>query len=174
MTYFAKLRKRALEALIDYTIIYTTTFVYIFTFGEPDAEGVYALEGFAALPVFGLWLVYFPMLEGMTGQTFGKKVMGIRVVKLNGDPVGFRDALVRRLFDMVDLLFFGLVGILVMRRNDKKQRVGDLVAHTLVIENRPVICAQCRESLTLDQHEFETGVFRCPNCKHQNHFHFHA
>jgi uncharacterized RDD family membrane protein YckC len=168
MNYYAKLRKRAAASFVDYGIVFTLTFSYTFTFGRPNAEGVQSVDGVEGLPVFGLWLIYFPIVEGMTGQTLGKKVVGTRVATLSGGDVGVWKSFIRHLFDMIDFLFFGLIGILVVRSTDKRQRVGDLIAKTIVIENNHAACTNCKEEFMLSFHEFTTGRFICPRCKHEN------
>ena len=72
-----------------------------------------------------------------SGRTPGKRLLGIRVVRTGGEPVGFLAAAVRNLLRLVDvgLLPVGVLCILFTARN---QRVGDLAAGTLVVrEVRP-------------------------------------
>ncbi len=71
------------------------------------------------------------------GRTLGKAAMGLRVVTVEGAPVRFRHAAVRAALGLVDfVLTFGVaavVSILVTRRH---QRLGDLVAGTVVLRER--------------------------------------
>ena len=80
------------------------------------------------------------MLEGTAGATVGKLVCKIRVKKENGDACGIWKAFVRNILRIVDGLAFYLVGILLIvvgilliARSDKKQRLGDKIAKTIVI-----------------------------------------
>lgn len=83
----------------------------------------------AAMP-FG----YFILLEGLwNGQTVGKKSLGLRVRMSDGTPVTFSAALGRNIMrpaDMVPGLYF--VGLLAMFTNTRSQRIGDLIANTVV------------------------------------------
>jgi uncharacterized RDD family membrane protein YckC len=166
MENFAQIRKRIFGGLIDHGLVMTMTIIYISSFGHPNEEGGLSVEGVESLPVFLFWLIYFPVIEGMTGQTLGKKLMGIRVVTLAGGQITFGTALVRHIFDIIDVSF--AVGILVMKSSDKRQRIGDLIAKTVVREETYVLCERCREELQLSPHEQRIGQFTCPNCRHEN------
>jgi uncharacterized RDD family membrane protein YckC len=168
MEYFAKVRKRALGAVIDYAINYTATFAYVIAFGQTNNGVGRSLEGLEAFPIFLFWFLYFPVMEGITGQTLGKKIMKIRVVMLSTGDITIWRAFVRRIFDVVDLMFFGIVGILVIKGSDKRQRVGDLIAKTIVVEDKPARCENCKEEFTLSRQEVLSGRFICPNCNHEN------
>lgn len=168
MNQYPTIGKRAGEAAIDYAIVWAALLTYGLTFGQPEEGGEYKVEGIAALLPLLFWFLYFPLVEGLTGQTFGKRLMGIRVVKLNGGKVGIWDSFVRRLFDMVDLMFFGLVAILVMRNSKEKQRIGDLVAKTMVIKDLVALCSNCGQRVTLDWQDMTAGHYTCPSCSHEN------
>ena len=90
---------------------------------------------------FGLFLVAFgyPIASETLwrGRTVGKAVMGLRVVTVEGAPIRFRHALVRGALGLLDFWATGggaaVLCILATRRN---QRLGDLVAGTLVVRER--------------------------------------
>jgi uncharacterized RDD family membrane protein YckC len=73
------------------------------------------------------------------GQTPGKKVAGIRVVREGGGPIDFRAAAVRNMLTAIDL-FPGLpiIGPLLVLLTTNRQRLGDLAAGTVVIRERVV------------------------------------
>jgi uncharacterized RDD family membrane protein YckC len=80
-------------------------------------------------------LAYFVYTEGKHGQTLGKRALGLVVVTEDGDPIGYGDALVRNVFRVVDALpAFFLLGAAVILVTERGQRVGDLVADTIVVE----------------------------------------
>lgn len=85
---------------------------------------------FAAFP-----FLYFILLEGYWGgQTPGKKVAGLRVRLVDGTPVTPLAAAARNLLrpaDMLPIPYFS--GVVAMFLNPKMQRLGDLVAGTVVI-----------------------------------------
>lgn len=68
----------------------------------------------------------------MNGQTPGKYVMGLRVLSASGRPIDGMQATLRNILRTADL-FLGWVGLAVMMANRKYQRLGDLVADTIVV-----------------------------------------
>lgn len=75
------------------------------------------------------------------GQTPGKRVLGLRVLKTEGYAIGFYEAMIRNLLRAAD--FFPAcyaAGFLTAASNRRMQRIGDLVAGTMVVrEGRPVL-----------------------------------
>ena len=71
------------------------------------------------------------------GKTVGKAVFKIRVVRNNGQPIGFWESFGRNLLRVVDVYSSG-VGLMVMMFNRKEKRCGDFVAGTIVINDQPV------------------------------------
>src|SRR6266511_106497 len=86
----------------------------------------------------GWWFGYFTAFETLwRGRTLGTAALGLRVVTREGAPVRFRHAAIRTLLGTVDFGlgsgFFAVVFVLFSRDN---QRLGDLVAGTLVLRER--------------------------------------
>ncbi len=92
---------------------------------------IFVLSALAlALAVPGIFILYFPILEGRFGQTLGKRLLHLRVLKQNGLPIGFKEAFLRRLpfyfeFAPIDALFIPFT--------QRRQRAFDVVARTIVI-----------------------------------------
>jgi len=91
-----------------------------------------------AVAVTGIFLVvlgYPTAAETLTnGQTVGKRVLGIAVVKVDGTPVTFMSALVRNVVRVVDALpGTYLVGAVAIFASSRNQRVGDMAAATVVV-----------------------------------------
>ncbi len=89
--------------------------------------------------VFFIWSSYFALFEwAWNGQTPGKRWLRLRVIREDGRPVTFWEAVARnlvRILDMEPFLFYsvGLVSVFVSSRD---QRLGDLVAGTVVVRER--------------------------------------
>ena len=79
-------------------------------------------------------ILYFIVMEALKGQTVGKMVLGIKVVKKDGTPISWGESVIRNLLRIVDGLFFYLVGIICIAVTPNKQRVGDMAASTLVVK----------------------------------------
>ncbi len=69
------------------------------------------------------------------GRTVGKSALGLRVVTLEAGPVGFREALIRSLFQIPDIGTLGVAALLSGMITDRSQRLGDLAAGTFVIRD---------------------------------------
>jgi uncharacterized RDD family membrane protein YckC len=78
-------------------------------------------------------LAYYALSESLTGTTLGKRMVKIRVVGEDGEHLGLGAAVVRNLLRPVDALFFYLVGALFAFTSPLGQRLGDRVAHTVVV-----------------------------------------
>ena len=73
----------------------------------------------------------------MQGQTIGKRILKIRVLKIDGYQASFADFFVRWLFGLIELLiFFGSVAFAAIISSKYSQRLGDLAAGTAVITER--------------------------------------
>lgn len=81
-------------------------------------------------------LVYFTVLLGTYGQTVGKMAVKIKVVKEDGSKLSYIDAFVRTLLLYVDAFPYVvpfLLGAILIWTSDKKQRLGDRAARTIVV-----------------------------------------
>jgi uncharacterized RDD family membrane protein YckC len=81
-----------------------------------------------------IYIGYFVLLEGSRGQTIGKMITKIKVVREGGGPIDMNQALIRNLLRVIDGLFAYLIGAILIWRSDKKQRLGDSVAKTVVVK----------------------------------------
>jgi uncharacterized RDD family membrane protein YckC len=99
-----------------------------------------ALRTLLMLLIFGLQWVYFNIFEWMwNGQTPGKRLLHLRVIKVDGSPVSGIDVLLRNLSRPIDTLGpMGLIGLLMIFVSRKAQRLGDLMARTLVIHETKI------------------------------------
>ncbi|MCL2767076.1 MAG: RDD family protein, partial [Peptococcaceae bacterium] len=81
-------------------------------------------------------LGYFTLFELLLrGQTPGKRLLKIRVVKTNGSPASAGAIIMRNLLRIIDQLpAFYMVGITAVFFNPQERRIGDLVAGTMVVK----------------------------------------
>jgi uncharacterized RDD family membrane protein YckC len=101
------------------------------TIEDPSAGIVFIILGYIVAFGLGLWFIY---QEGTTGQTIGKKAVGIRLLRQdNGQPLGFGMAFVRKLAHILDS-FACYIGYLWPLWDDKNQTFADKVCSTLVIK----------------------------------------
>lgn len=80
-------------------------------------------------------IIYSLIQESLwEGQTIGKKIMKMKVIKIDGYQAGFGDYLIRWLFRNIDVLIGGgIIGLIFIATNKKNQRLGDMAAGTAVI-----------------------------------------
>ena len=80
-------------------------------------------------------MVYSITLESIfEGQSFGKKLIKIKVVKIDGYQAGFGDYLIRWFFRVIDIsMLNGSVALIAIISSKKSQRLGDMTAGTAVI-----------------------------------------
>jgi uncharacterized RDD family membrane protein YckC len=90
--------------------------------------------------IFAAQWVYFYLFEWLwNGQTPGKRLLHLRVIKADGAPVSWIDVLLRNLSRPVDAFGpMGLIGLLMIFVTPRAQRLGDLMARTLVIHETPI------------------------------------
>src|SRR5688572_18351965 len=139
----AGIGSRALAALADAGLLGAWLVVLGFMSRPLAAVGVPPGWVAAMLLAIGFASVwgYFTFFEALRqGQTPGKRWVGIRVVRDTGHPVTLAAATVRNLLRVVDLLPppYLLGGILVLL-HPRAKRLGDLVAGTLVVRDRPAV-----------------------------------
>lgn len=94
-----------------------------------------------SLLLFGVYilfaLVYALLLEGMVGYTPGKYLLGLVVVKSDGSNCTISASLLRNLAWLIDSLpTLNLVAIVSIYVTDADQRVGDIIADTVVVRQR--------------------------------------
>jgi uncharacterized RDD family membrane protein YckC len=136
----ARLASRALALLIDLAVQLTVLIVGVVLLDRLLSN----LDGAAAAAVGLTWTVavvlgYPVLFETLTrGRSLGKLALGLRVVRDDGGPERFRQALMRGLLGVfVDIwTTFGSVALISSLASKKAQRLGDVVAGTLVIHER--------------------------------------
>jgi uncharacterized RDD family membrane protein YckC len=129
--------RRIVATLIDAIILGVAYNVLVAMFGEFESpspwEWTGAPDNVPANILYGIGVaLYFVLMEGYFGQTFGKMVTGITVVREDGSP-GLGAAFVRTVLRIVDGILGYLVAFIAVLISDKRQRLGDVAAHTLVV-----------------------------------------
>ena len=128
---------RAFAALIDFIILMLGCYLIAHFSGQTYSEDGQIGFNLTGMPAFIALLFAFlllPIIEGLTGQTLGKRIFKIQVVKNDFTKVSLGASIVRHLFDAIDC--FLLIGLIVASTNPNKQRSGDLVAKTFVVVKR--------------------------------------
>ena len=90
----------------------------------------------AIISVIGLPVMFYSLIQESLweGQTIGKKLMKVKVIKLDGYQAGFGDYLIRWLFRLIDIsVGNGVIGLITIVSSSKNQRLGDMAAGTAII-----------------------------------------
>lgn len=96
-----------------------------------------AVENWLWMSVAGIPMLLYSLLFEifMNGQTPGKRVMDIKVIRLNGTPATVGDYILRWLFALIDFGFLGgAIAVILIAAGGKGQRLGDIVAGTSVVK----------------------------------------
>lgn len=126
----ASIRQRALAYFVDLCLVGGGVFAVVRNRKRSSANSAPA---FVVLGTVGGTL-YHVLLEGSNGRTVGKSVVGIEVVCDDGSKCTYRAAVVRTVLRFVDALPVAyLVGLLGVLLTERRQRLGDVAAETVVV-----------------------------------------
>ena len=137
----ASVGERMFASLLDLLIkaAYIIVIAYIFFYLLGVSRIMDRMDMWSGMAIIILFffpvLIYSVTLESFfEGQTIGKKLLKIKVVKIDGYQASFGDYLIRWLFRIVENnMLGGLIGLVAMIVNNKTQRMGDMAAGTAVI-----------------------------------------
>ena len=114
--------------------------ILIFSLLLMNIFGAIGLAGMGLGLILGVWFLlswfYGGVFEALwNGQTPGKRLMHVRVVSIDGQPINALQAVLRNVLRTVDEqpAMFCLVGLLTSAMNDRFQRMGDIACGTMVV-----------------------------------------
>jgi uncharacterized membrane protein SpoIIM required for sporulation/uncharacterized RDD family membrane protein YckC len=134
---------RAVAALVDTILLLLLLGAMLWgvlkAFGKVEEQANWLVFTYLVVQFLILW-GYFLAFEALwDGQTPGKRLLRLRVVRTGGGGVDIAESAARNLLRVIDFLpfgyFAGMVSVVATQRN---QRLGDLVAGTIVVRERPM------------------------------------
>lgn len=149
----APLGKRIIGALIDFVVLMLLAIVIALIFGcdwryatfmifVTSDSSTSMLTHIQTIPtvIFSiLFLGYFIIFEGVARTSVGKTLINMTIVKEDGTPIGFREAIIRTLFRGIDNSpFFYILGLISILLSPTRQRIGDHVGQAVVVEKTTV------------------------------------
>jgi len=164
----AGIGSRFLAALVDTLLILLLQVIVFGTlillagmdglFSSDAPTWMVAILSLVAFVFFWGYYIFFEIL--WNGQSPGKRLVGLRVIRVDGTPVTAVEVVIRNLVRLIDLLptAYG-VGVVTMFVNDKSRRLGDLAAGTVVVHDRSV---KTLGDLGAKRHSFETLQAQVP------------
>lgn len=152
---------RALATIVDsliltvgYVVLFILFFVLLFAVPSKGTESAFEngpiwVFAIVVLLSFLLQWGYFAGFEALwKGQTPGKRYLDIRVISDSGAPISAAQAIGRNLLRIVDSVPMYGIGIVAVMLNKQHKRLGDMVAGTVVVHERPPEEAQPAMQLT--------------------------
>jgi uncharacterized RDD family membrane protein YckC len=131
---------RFFALLLDLLVLSAITFIVNSVYGlTQPTQGLVIAGGPYSTTVAWPWLtlvaiLYFAVPEAMFGATPGKAWARVRVVRLDGRPLGFGSVVIRNLLKPIDFLpLLYLLGGLLVLLSGGSQRLGDIAAGTTVV-----------------------------------------
>ena len=154
----ASIRERFLAVFIDGLIVGAFCFVILMILISTITSVILESGPFMYYFLIGSFIFYQLLSEVLAdGQSWGKKAMGIKVVRLDGKEPNLSDYLLRAVFHIIDTLASGgILAALLISSSEKGQRLGDMTANTTVIRVKFSLRFQLEDILkinTLDDYE---------------------
>jgi uncharacterized RDD family membrane protein YckC len=158
--------QRASAALLDMLVFVVYFTIMSMILGLSRFNASFGTSLFVTLLIVKIpWIFYNPFIEFVTqGQSLGKYIVGIRVVKMNGERPGLKEVFTRWIFkgdfvwisaDIFVLFWFGLgiLGIIFSATAEKRQRMGDVMANTVVIKKKSSAVYTLKDILSIKSME---------------------
>lgn len=138
----ASVGARILAHLLDFLVkVAYGVAVYYLVFNliglEKYMDGMDNWSRGATIVLFYLPIMFYTLVQEslMEGQTIGKRIIKIKVIKIDGYQAGFGDYFIRWAMKLVDMAIMGgVIGLISLMVSKKVQRLGDMAAGTAVID----------------------------------------
>src|SRR6185437_12037658 len=139
--HIAPLNRRLAGGLIDALPLIvggTVALVFAWRAGGPKPEQTdfSSPEMISVAVAVGLYFLHITLAELLTGRSLGKWIAGTKVVSLDAKPPRPSQILARNALRLIDLIIIG-IPLLAVLQTPLRQRVGDMMAGTIVVTNSP-------------------------------------
>jgi uncharacterized RDD family membrane protein YckC len=151
---------RAIAFAVDQVaIILFVVFAYVFAEILGMSGGVADMFFYVfVLPIYFLYSLVFEWRN--YGQTLGKMMIGLKVRRLDGNEIGFTEAATRWMMRIVDIFATaGSLAALLISSTERGQRLGDILAGTMVIRQVPGNSVSLDQLLNINTKENYQPVF---------------
>ena len=133
---------RIIGRILDFLVIIAYLIILFTLIGFGNLERFTSENIWLMILFVGFPYAFYDLLCEMflNGQSVGKKIMGIKVISLNGNQASFSQYIIRWLFRIVDFsIGGGLIALVMVAATERKQRLGDIVAGTVLVKIKPRI-----------------------------------
>lgn len=156
----ASVMQRAVATVMD-SVLVLIVFILLVSIGNFDSEIKDISLGFG-----WIWLYQLACIIVLNGRSIGQRIMKVRIVSMNGETLEFSDYFLRWIMRPLDItLSAGMVGIFAMLGTERRQRLGDMLAGTTVISERPSVHFTLNDIVTFHEKNDSKQV-RYPGVKH--------
>ncbi|MBX7108770.1 MAG: RDD family protein [Chitinophagales bacterium] len=145
----ASVRDRLLSFFIDVLVLFVCMMLLVLLFTAVIDTGDFDYVLYLLIFPF---LIFYSLVQEVwwNGQSIGKRMTGLKIMKLNGKEPTAGDYLIRWAFRFIDIWFsLGAVALLLISSTERHQRLGDLLAGTAVIKLAPWQTVSLEEVLAL-------------------------
>lgn len=156
----ASLRERILAFLLDMVTMALATLLLSFIFFRVlQASGM--VEVVASIITGSVVLFYSLVMEYFNnGQSIGKKLMRLQVIKITGEKAMFYDYLGRWIFRLLDIyISLGAIASMLIASSSRAQRIGDVVSNTCVIKLESSVYLSLNDILKIQSRETYQPVY---------------
>lgn len=130
----ANIYKRIFAIIFDHLLINATLLAIYLKFISHSSSEI-KLENNIFIIFVLITFAYFMFFEGLFGWTPGKKIFKLVVVSSNGHRPSISSIIIRNLLRPLDFTAFYLLGFIFITYTKNSQRVGDILAKTVVVES---------------------------------------
>lgn len=121
--------------LIDFILVVFLMAGYAYFFGEHNSDGSITLNhNYAKTELLIFAHLYFIIQEYFFANTIGKRILKLHVKKTNGEKLRLIDVVLRHCTNTVELFLFPFIALGVGILSKKNQRLGDMIAKTVVVD----------------------------------------
>jgi uncharacterized RDD family membrane protein YckC len=129
---------RFIASLIDKSVIslfFLLLGLFILPMFDLESDTAFIIVFVICLLIIAFYTLVIEVVTN--GQSIGKKLVGIQVIKLSGEALDMNDYLVRWAYRFVDFTISGFaLGSMAVFISEKNQRIGDMIANTTVVRLR--------------------------------------
>jgi uncharacterized RDD family membrane protein YckC len=129
--------RRVVQYVLDHILAAIVPAIIYLVIGGGRHGVLQAIGWLVAIAAWLVIMVWYWIIRpyGHGGQTFGMKLLGLRIVSKDGDRASQPQLVIRWIMLIFDTLFVGLVGLITMLCSRYRQRLGDHLARTLVVRS---------------------------------------
>jgi uncharacterized RDD family membrane protein YckC len=147
--------QRVLAGLLDSVFVWVFNLLRWLIWPPNTIDPAYII----GMGLFFIWVYQLFIIVFFKGRSAGMRIMGIRIMGLDGKNLEFSDYFLRWIMRPIDItISFCAVGIFSMLSTEKRQRLGDILAGTAVVKQKPISHFTLKDILSFHQNTGTAAV----------------